>query len=320
MTEKNRQLLNYILNGYSNEEIKKMMNLTDKQFLLRMYQLEYAGYKFKRVFDINGDNFYELSTNITDDGIFNINSNNNKVSFILISDTHVGAKRANIDNTLKQVYKYASDNNIHTIFHLGDLIHGIYTQKKNILCDIDKKYDTIEKQVAAVAEKFPCIPNIITYILLGNHDFYSRYFDGLDVKTLLEHTRLDLVPLDYGVAHVKIRDINIALCHDLMNVRLECPEVSSVVFSGHSHEFVIHTNPIKAIHIPALTKHMNSASYPGFLHVSTDYRRDHLAMKISYVLLTPKPHVVSNTIIDDLDTYKVKKRIPRTQPVKKVIK
>lgn len=131
MTEKNKQLLDYIIKGYSVEEIKTLMHLTSKQFLLRIRQLARDGYSFHRNFDIDGTCVYQLNKSLVQEENFTINSEKNINEFLIISDTHFGEKRENW-NYINKIYNYAKKI-IFIPFFIWEIFFMVFIQQKEIV-------------------------------------------------------------------------------------------------------------------------------------------------------------------------------------------
>ena len=120
--EKLNQLTSLLTKDLSIEETLKKLNCNRQQLLEYLKKLKAINYYFEyHVFD---NKKTILTSNYDSNGTgVNIYSNKKILSAIAISDTHCGSKFERVD-LLDEVYNYATKNNIHIIFNLGDLIDG----------------------------------------------------------------------------------------------------------------------------------------------------------------------------------------------------
>lgn len=309
MTEKNKQLLNYIINGYSVELIKKEMNLTNKQFLRRLHLIMYEGYNLKRYFYIDGQSVYRIYREIDYSNNFIINSSKSENQFLMISDTHFGSNFEDF-KLVEEIYNYAKKNDIHTIFHLGDFIDGIYTKTGKLLSTVNKEYQTLDKQIQHVVESYPFDSHILNYILLGNHDYYSLQFDGIDIATKLEHSRTDFIPIGYGNKTVSIRNINMNLIHYLGTKENRPLNTNYINFYGHSHRARIEMNQnYRKVMVPSLSKSIldpEESAFPGAIHVILKTSDKKTTFVIKQLILIPKLKVANTIIFREGVSEKVK--------------
>lgn len=311
MTEKNKELLNYILNGYSVEEIKKKMNLSSKQFLRRLHQISYEGYHLKRYFYIDGQSVYCLNKELNKPETFVINSTKSENEFLMISDTHFCSSFGDM-NYMKEIYTYAKEHHIHTILHLGDLIAGVYTKKGELLKTLKEEYNTIDKQVKYVVENYPFDSKILNYMLLGNHDYYSLFFDGIDVGKKFENSRTDFISLGYGNCTVSIHNVNMNLIHRLIVTSNKPLNTNYISFYGHSHTARTEINDeCKKILVPSLSNSqplLSENAFPGALHITLKDSNQKITFVIKHLILVDKLKVANTTIIKEQQKVKKKKK------------
>ena len=184
--------------------------------------------------------------------------------FIVISDTHFGAKYENM-GYLDYVYNYAKKNGIKHILVTGDLIDG--NCFNYYWCD--KKYSNIKSQLEHVFYDYCYDDNIENIILLGNHDFSALSKEGIDISNYLS-IRDDFKILGYKEGYLRIKDEYITLKHEvtkIINV-LDNPS-TSLNFMGHSHQYRCHYNNDSIIfRVPALCDVSGGFNYvvnKGFL-------------------------------------------------------
>ena len=299
MTELNKKMFDLLINGYSVEEIKEKMNLSSKQFLNRIEQIKNEGYLLKKIFNIDGSSYYQLSNLMNENEVLHINSNNDNFSFILVSDLHVGHELEGLYK-MKEVYEFAKENNIHTIFHVGDLFHGIYSKSGN-KWDVLENSNTMEKQIIRCINEYPFDKEIMNYVVGGNHEYYCVHHGSIDPLLALERNRTDFSSLGYGLKKININSLNFILYHKLSLTSLENPyELKELTFVGHYHDSLINTMHPKIIKLPTLSnihfEKNNSAS--GFILVEATI--PHVYIKNFTVLPNMKPILTYNIFLDNV--------------------
>lgn len=184
--------------------------------------------------------------------------------FIVISDTHLGARYENL-KYLEYVYDYAKKNGIKHILVTGDLIDG--NCFNYYWCD--KKYSNIKSQLEHVFYDYCYDEEIDNYILLGNHDFSAFCKEGIDISNYLT-IRDDFKVLGYKECYLKIKDEYITLKHEVSKIitALDNPS-TSINFMGHSHQYRCHYNNDSIIYkVPSLSDVSGGFNYVvnrGFL-------------------------------------------------------
>jgi len=154
------------------------------------------------------------------------------------------------------MFNYCTKENINLIFHLGDFFEGI------IPGSLDKqKYTSTNEQIERVLSNYPSVDNILTITLLGNHDASFWLDAGIDIKTILENRRHDIIPIGYEKGIVNINDYNFLMNHPIGRVHcdnLEETKSSQIFLNGHSHRFKIINRPKKiTIFVPSSSNMKN---------------------------------------------------------------
>ena len=231
-------LLKLINENKSILEIEKTMNLSKRQLFQRMTMLKQSGYLIDKKYFLNGDikyyikNPFELQTcnSLTLETPNNISS----IRMLVTSDSHYG----NIDENLTcrdLMVDYCVNQNINVILHLGDILEGVIPGSHH-----KQKYSSTQEQIQNFLTDYPMVDNLITVALLGNHDA-SFWFDaGIDIKTIIENRRHDIVPVGYEKGEVNINDFRFSLYHQINRINfLEIPnsQFARINFKGHSHRF-----------------------------------------------------------------------------------
>lgn len=121
--------------------------------------------------------------------------NNEKViKFLLISDTRLCSKFSQL-SILNNLYKTAFEMGVRHVFHLGDIVEGIYFGK-------DKKYNQVilhhnpDTQAMYVKKNYPYVSDMTTYFITGEHDLsFLKTKEREDVGEQIANLREDLVYL-----------------------------------------------------------------------------------------------------------------------------
>lgn len=297
MTSITEQIIKNMSDGMSLNEIKEVLNLPDKMFLdcLKQVRSSYQDFQ-KKVLD-NGTVFY-----LPKDPKLNLNPNrielvSTKDTFraIFISDLHCGNKKDTLE-LLDIVYEHAIAKGINIIINTGDVIENVYCLPPSKL-----KQKTIEGQVKRLIKTYPYSPSITNLILYGNHDHKALTEHGLDIASMIENERYDLMNLSYGEAVIKIKKDEIALQHNLTNRHhTPLPPGVKVIFKGHSHKMKYDLKKGQTvINVPALSDAApESYEYPhqkGFLDVEITFKDDDEFDKvyIKHFILNPKKTIAS---------------------------
>ena len=188
----------------------------------------------------------------------------NEKDLIIISDTHIGSNKANIDY-IKYVYDYAHQNNIHNIIHGGDLIESNFIKDKVI-----EEYKKLGEQLDYCSEVYPKVEGIKTHVLLGNHDYDAilnllgsyKEFNGHFDK------RKDINILGLQKAYIKWFDNLIGVRHLVKGYDIPVRFMADITFAGHFHRYYKNFGYGNDFDIPTLSDdtHSTLAIYdPGFL-------------------------------------------------------
>ena len=95
-------LLSLIKNNYSNEEICKKLNITNKELKRRIESLKYEGFNICKSYNYDAQNKYILNKKkLNSEEIVTIHSNPNQKDFraLVIADNHIGHVKDNLSYT-----------------------------------------------------------------------------------------------------------------------------------------------------------------------------------------------------------------------------
>ena len=196
------------------------------------------------------DNFFPEEENISFTSF-----NEKKIMFL--SDTHLGSIHENMDY-IEQAYQYAKQYDIHTVIHGGDLI-------QSMISNVSSKYSSHLSQVYHVVDDYPYFSDIKTYILFGNHDYYTFKTDPSYLSLLKE--RDDFTIFGFKRAYFTWNKKLFSLGHPIKKYHLPISKVDSFVnIMGHSHKLSKYKN--KSLMLPTLSDDLamhKKEVRPGFL-------------------------------------------------------
>lgn len=184
--------------------------------------------------------------------------------FVFIADTHFGGKYENWPYVY-QICEHMAQNNIKTIFILGDLIEGSPMEKRETVY--------FEDQVQKVIQNFPEFKGLKVYVLFGNHDI-SALNNGVNMIKMFHYFRKDFHFLNYEEAYVNINGIRFKLSHPIKNNPYRIPTKKyDYWFKGHGH-FYKQWDTTK-FRVPSLCDYIPSGklypnSKPGFLSFNSE--------------------------------------------------
>lgn len=292
MTEMNLMVLDLLNQGISIKDISSKLNISEKQLYIRIKQLINYGYNLQPIYYNNSDIYYNLKKNHinTATNTVNINMNdNNTFRCLVISDLHIGSFDSDI-KLIDTVYDYANKNGINIILNCGDSIEGDYTSyRKNI--------KEIHSQLEYFIKKYPYDKNIINFMILGNHDYHSFHYDGLDISKTIKNGRYDIVPIGNGQGNVNIKKDSIILFHKLYDGFKPNIKDEKIVLSGHSHMMKTKLRDIFWLGVPTLSYKSNDKTkdvIPGFIDLTIDMEKDKFEYaEAKHLIITPKVVQVS---------------------------
>ena len=251
MTDINICILELIKQEKSNEDICRELNISKKQLKNRIESIKNRGININKKYKYNGTQNFFVDYNPQSIGTQIVTSiediNKNEFKALAIADTHIGNINSNI-RYIESIYSYCINNSISIVFHLGDILQG---NKENEL--------SMEQQIEYLIKKYPKYNNILTFLQLGNHDEDIIRYLGLNLSTLLNQTRDDIVPLGYTQSIVRIGKNNIYLSHEN-----KFTNSYGLRIAGHSHRYKFNSHmQIPTIIVPTLSDYITNNSYPG---------------------------------------------------------
>ena len=256
MTDINLNLLNMIKKNYSNEEICTKLGITNKELKRRIESLKYEGLNISKYYSYDGYYNYILNKKkLISEQITTIHNNPTQNDFraLVVADNHIGHVKDNMTYT-EIMLEYCKKNDIRIIFHCGDLLNGT---KQNRIGP--------QEQIRTLIEEYPSDNNILTFFAFGNHekDFLKHY--GINLKSVIEKYRDDIIPLGYdeNIVHIDNTNDDIALSHEN-----KFTDQCALRLAGHSHryKFVGHNNHPLII-APTLSDFLHTNDFPGAIEI-----------------------------------------------------
>ena len=288
MTEINLKVLELLNQGISIKEISNIIGISEKQLYVRIKQLINYNYNLEPIYYDNSDIYYKLkkdNINTSNNTIkINMNDNDNIFRCLVISDLHIGSIDSNI-KLVDAVYEYASKNGINVILNCGDSIEGNYTSYKKNITDIDLQLEHFIK-------KYPYDKNIINFMILGNHDYHSFIYDGLDISKTIKKSRYDIVPVGDGRGNINIKKDNIILFHKLYDGFKPIIKDDKIILSGHGHMMKTKLKDIFWLGVPTLSYVSNDKTkdvIPGFIDLTIHIEKERFEyVEAKHLVITPK--------------------------------
>lgn len=289
MTDINKCIIEMLNENKSMKEIASTLNISQKQLYIKIKQIINYGYQLNSSYNYNSDIYYKIEKKdyVKADNEISIKLSNNNKEFrcIVISDTHIGNKKSDI-NLIKRVYDYASKNDISIIFNCGDIIEGSYTTDRKSLNDV-------HSQVEYFVKNYPYDKNINNFIILGNHDYHSFYYDGLDISKKIHNSRYDIVPIGFGKGIVNVKQDSLLLEHSLSIV--DNPKLTSdskIALVGHGHMMKTKVYDKLYICIPTLSyvsPDKTKNVVPGFVDMKISLDKGKFEfLEAKHMMVTPK--------------------------------
>lgn len=255
MSNKVKEVWDLILKGVSLNEIQQLYNFDCYTFSSILKSIKDSGFNLRSSYYDTGKIIVspQKKLELYHQNKIRINLETSTLRTLFISDLHIGSifERTAL---LETVYDYAKSHDIHIIFNTGDVIENIYEDHLGEL-----KNKTLESQVRKVLKVYPYDPNIVNFIVYGNHDYKSVLDSGFDIARYLQQMRYDLVSLGYGTAEILLNNDSIALVHNLKKMSTQ-PAIQQAVltFKGHSHKSKNSIKENKIIYVPSLSEYRNT--------------------------------------------------------------
>ena len=294
MTDINKMIIEMLNENRNIKDIAKKLGISEKQLYVRLKQIISYGYQLVPSYCYNSDIYYRIEKGVykpkENEISIKLPSSNKAFRCIVISDMHIGNIASDID-LLKVVYEYAAKHGINIIFNCGDSVEGVYSSDK-------KNINDIYKQLEFFLKKYPYDKNINNFTLLGNHDYHSLHYDGLDISKTIKNARYDIIPIGYGESLVKIKDDSLLLKHELSVV--ETPDLvrnPRLTILGHGHLMKTKVYEDFFIGTPSLSyvsPNKKKEILPGFIDMTLHLEKGKFEfVEAHHMIITPKVYEAS---------------------------
>ena len=265
------KLLDMLKMNKSMYEINKELGLDNTAIYKLLFDIKNKYKMFEEIIFNNGiqyTNFYNLFGN--NNTYLNMDMNNNKIRFMLVSDIHLGNHNDSI-KAIDLMYDYVIDNKINVILNLGDFFEGV---TRNKTC----KFDDYDKQINYALDNYPSDKNVTNFLLLGNHDITLMLDKKIDIKKIVEERRKDIVITGIGRSNLFLNDFRFRLDHETNRYPVE-PSSSfnnGIILKGHSHKYkVIASYSSMSISLPSLSDVLTnqySCCFPSMVDMTLHFK------------------------------------------------
>lgn len=244
------KILNLVKNKHSFNELHVRLGITQEELYTEITKLELSGIVFDK-WNENGKPYIRLNAK----KLFPTYGNTtkleveNEVKFLVISDTHIGHKKARRQE-VNELINLAYSKGVRTVFHVGDVTEGHYMSVRPTSI---KELEVIgfDEQVELADNTFPRLEGLTYYGISGNHDFsFDRNAFANPVKTLAR-IRPDFKYLGHNFAKIELTPkVDITLVHPddgigqnyalklMQHIDRNRPErLGRFIFMGHYHKF-----------------------------------------------------------------------------------
>lgn len=200
-----------IENGAHESELLETLQTTSEQLTAALDRLESEGVNIRTMGD-EKDPVYHIPTEW--DQKYTLNQGGEKLTFALISDTHLGSSAEHLDE-LHDFYDRCVNQGITDVFHCGDISDG-WKVHPGHLNEIKPDAAGWQRLKNYVVKNYPQREGITTHFIEGNHDnkFYNR--NNIHFGRLIAERREDLNYLGNSQATIYLsreHDITLELIH-----------------------------------------------------------------------------------------------------------
>ena len=182
---------------------------------------------------------------------------------MFVSDTHLGSKYDRLD-ILNYLYDKAQEEEIDTVFHIGDLTEGNYKNRPNH--EYELRAHGVEEQLEYTVNKYPYREGVKTLFIGGNHDYTAIRLAGFDIGKAIAKERSDMIYLGQDVADVKYGKTRVRLYHGSKALpyarsyrmqkyveQIPTEEKPQILLMGHFHNsFYMKYSDVHCFQVPAI--------------------------------------------------------------------
>lgn len=299
MSENTKRLLELINQQKTINEISDILGISHKKIFNYLTMIRNKGFDFDRKYYDTGDIMYvprKSVVNKTQNGV-NVITDKDSTSYtaLVISDTHLGSG-FEIQGVMDKVYNFCASEGIHNILFTGDILDGTYNK-------ISPKISDPYEQIEYFLKIYPFDKNILTFSVLGDHDYSILRITGQDFSKVLDSYRHDIVHLGYGYGYLNIKDDSIGLRHSIKGVSGGSFDDGNLMFLGHTHNFKMSPSSKKnVIYVPSLSNlclyKQGYEGLPSLLLVKLNFNNDVICSAyINQLVVLDKIYFVNETYL-----------------------
>lgn len=267
--------------------LAKLLNYSENDILAEATKLKLNGYPGVSVWNEEGKTFLQNITKQQGKGSrFSLDLPTQDIKVAIVSDTHLGSNTNALDE-LKNFYKYAKEQGVSVILHVGDISDGYYTNRPTSI--FEQHAVGFQNQLDYITENYPVIEGVKTYFITGNHDWTHTRNGAANIGEVLANYRDDLVYLGHNFGQFEINNTVISLIH---------PTDGSSRTWSHKLQEVIDRNEARRGNI-MLVGHYHKQLYmkykgvhgflvPSFQHQTGFMQDNNLTSEVGGIIMTLK--------------------------------
>lgn len=224
-------------------------------------------------------------------------------SVLVISDTHIGHQKSEL-KFLQEVVRYAYDNGVRKVLHVGDLVEGNYMSIRPASIK-ELKAIGFDDQLELADKTLPKLDGLHYYMISGNHDFTHMRNTFADPVKTLALMRDDVTYLGHNYGKVWLGKTDIALVHPTDGIgqnyglklhkyfeRAGEDKQARIILMGHYHKHThLHYRGRDGFIVPSMVsqskfmKDNNLASVVGafILHLKTNSKGELVTITPEYI-------------------------------------
>jgi predicted phosphodiesterase len=191
--------------------LAKLLSYSENDILAEATKLKLNGYPGVSVWNEEGKTFLQNITKQQGKGSrFSLDLPTQDIKVAIVSDTHLGSNTNALDE-LNNFYKYAKEQGVSVVLHVGDISDGYYTNRPTSI--FEQHAVGFQNQLDYITENYPVIEGVKTYFITGNHDWTHTRNGAANIGEVLANYRDDLVYLGHNFGQFEINDTVISLIH-----------------------------------------------------------------------------------------------------------
>jgi predicted phosphodiesterase len=191
--------------------LAKLLSYSENDILAEATKLKLNGYPGVSVWNEEGKTFLQNITKQQGKGSrFSLDLPTQDIKVAIVSDTHLGSNTNALDE-LNNFYKYAKEQGVSVVLHVGDISDGYYTNRPTSI--FEQHAVGFQNQLDYITENYPVIEGVKTYFITGNHDWTHTRNGAANIGEVLSNYRDDLVYLGHNFGQFEINDTVISLIH-----------------------------------------------------------------------------------------------------------